>query len=117
MSTEETLKLGIIGLSSGNGHPYSWSAIFNGYDPEEMARCPFPSIPEYLGKRSFPEDAIADAEVTHVWCDSEDAAQSVSKCSLVGNICHSLEELVDSVDAILLARDDAENNLRLNLKP
>ena len=25
-----TLKLGIIGLSEGNGHPYSWSAIFNG---------------------------------------------------------------------------------------
>ena len=48
MSTEETLKLGIIGLSSDNGHPYSWSAIFNGYDPEEMARCPFPGIPEYL---------------------------------------------------------------------
>ena len=26
------LKLGIIGISNGNGHPYSWSAIFNGYD-------------------------------------------------------------------------------------
>ena len=26
------LKIGIIGSSDGNGHPYSWSAIFNGYN-------------------------------------------------------------------------------------
>ena len=30
------LNLGVIGLSEGNGHPYSWSAIFNGYDSVEM---------------------------------------------------------------------------------
>ena len=30
------LKLGVIGMSEGNGHPYSWSAIFNGFDREEM---------------------------------------------------------------------------------
>ena len=33
-------KLGIIGLSPGNGHPYSWSAIFNGYSKEKMAAWP-----------------------------------------------------------------------------
>ena len=33
-----TLKLGVIGLSEGNGHPYSWSAIFNGYDSVEMEK-------------------------------------------------------------------------------
>lgn len=26
------ISLGIIGMTPGNGHPYSWSAIFNGYD-------------------------------------------------------------------------------------
>ena len=39
------LKLGVTGLSSGNGHPYSWAAIINGYDKSEMAKCPFPVIP------------------------------------------------------------------------
>ncbi len=34
--------LGIIGMSPGNGHPYSWAAIFNGYNKEKMAKCPFP---------------------------------------------------------------------------
>ena len=25
------LKLGVVGLSEGNGHPYSWSAIFKSF--------------------------------------------------------------------------------------
>src|SRR5690554_2257137 len=44
-----TIRLGVIGLSDGNGHPYSWSAIVNGYDPVAMQACEFPVIPEYLG--------------------------------------------------------------------
>ena len=53
------LKLGIIGLSEGNGHPYSWSAIFNGYDSTAMEECGFQAIPRYLEKQQFPKDAIA----------------------------------------------------------
>ena len=30
--TSEKFRLGLIGMSTGNGHPYSWSAICNGYD-------------------------------------------------------------------------------------
>ena len=30
------IKTGMIGISSGNGHPYSWSAIVNGYDKIEI---------------------------------------------------------------------------------
>ena len=32
------LKFGIVGLNAGNGHPYSFSAVFNGYDPEALER-------------------------------------------------------------------------------
>jgi|GEM_PF-4815020 len=28
------IHLGVIGMTEGNGHPYSWSAIINGYDSE-----------------------------------------------------------------------------------
>ena len=63
------LKLGIIGMSEGNGHPYSWSSIFNGYNAAHMQECPFAAIPEYLSKQKFPEDSLAHlGEVTHVWC-------------------------------------------------
>ena len=45
------IKIGILGFTEGNGHPYSWSAMFNGYDPAEMETCGFPVIPRYLEKQ------------------------------------------------------------------
>ena len=30
------IKIGIIGYSEGNGHPYSYSSIFNGFDKISM---------------------------------------------------------------------------------
>jgi len=62
-----TLRLGVIGLSPGNGHPYSWSAIFNGYNLQAMEECGFPVIPRYLEKQNFPDDGIQSAKVTHIW--------------------------------------------------
>ncbi|MDD3926903.1 MAG: hypothetical protein PHT33_09620 [bacterium] len=32
------IRLAMLGMVDGNGHPYSWSAIFNGYDREEGGR-------------------------------------------------------------------------------
>ena len=50
MAQESDLRLAMLGMVDGNGHPYSWSAMFNGYDPEVMADCPYAGIPEYLDK-------------------------------------------------------------------
>ena len=33
---DKELKIGILGMTEGNGHPYSWSAMFNGYTKEYM---------------------------------------------------------------------------------
>ncbi len=107
-----TLRLGIIGQSPGNGHPYSWAAIFNGYDAEAMATCPFPSIPQYLAEQRFPDASLGDlARVTHIWAQSTDIATHVAKASKITTVCSRLEDMVDHVDGILLARDDAERHL------
>ena len=42
------MKIGIIGESKGNGHPYSWSAIINGFDSNILDKVPFPAIQNYL---------------------------------------------------------------------
>ena len=42
------LRFGIIGLNEGNGHPYSFSAIFNGYDESRLEECPYAAIRAYL---------------------------------------------------------------------
>ena len=30
------IRLAMLGCTPGNGHPYSWSAMFNGYNREAM---------------------------------------------------------------------------------
>jgi len=105
------LRLGVIGMSKGNGHPYSWSAIFNGYDQEAMADCPFPVIPEYLSKESFPNNYLNHlAEVTHIWTQDRNISKQVAKAALIKTVCDSIDDMLGEVDAVLLARDDAENH-------
>ncbi len=105
------LRLGVIGLSPGNGHPYSWSAIFNGYEPAAMEDCGFPVIPRYLEKQRFPDDAIADAKVTHVWTQDVALSKHLAKAARIEQVADRYTDLMGQVDAVLLARDDADTHL------
>lgn len=105
-----TLRLGVIGLSDGNGHPYSWSAIFNGYERAPMEECGFPVIPRYLEKQQWPEDAIAEAKVTHVWTQDPARSRHVAAAARIAHVVEHPEEMIGAVDGILLARDDAETH-------
>ena len=104
------LNLGILGLSEGNGHPYSWSAIFNGYDKKKMENCGFPVIPRYLSMQKFPNDSIGEAKVTHIWTQSEELSEKIAQTCFIKNIVKNYAQMIGKVDAILLARDDAENH-------
>jgi hypothetical protein len=111
MGTEnQHLKLGLIGLSPGNGHPFSWAAIFNGYEPEMMDQCGFPAIPQYLFERKYPGDFLQCAKVTHVWTQDSSLTDVVAAASRIPNKCGNFTEMIGHVDALLLARDDAENH-------
>ena len=104
------IKLGVIGLSEGNGHPYSWSAIINGYDPVLMQDCGFPVIPEYLARQKFPQDSISNAEVTHIWTEDLKLSEHIAKATNISCVVEKLTDMIGEVDAILLARDDSENH-------
>lgn len=109
------LSLGVIGMSPGNGHPYSWSAIFNGFDPKAMASCPFPVIPQYLAEQDWPSAAIPHAKVTHIWTQDAEISQHIAAATCIPHICGQMTDLIDQVDAVLLARDDPENHLSMAL--
>lgn len=111
----DALRLGILGMSDGNGHPYSWAAIFNGYDEIEMAKCPFHVIPEYLSKQKFPEDSIAFANVTHIWTQDPIVSDNIARASKIHHVVSDAKDMIGCVDAILLARDDFENHLGMSL--
>lgn len=106
------LKLGVIGLSEGNGHPYSWSSIFNGYNENAMEKCGFPVIPRYLEKQSWPECQLTSGHVEWVWSQNRKLSQQIADSTHIPNIALNIDELIQNVDAVLLARDDAENHLR-----
>ncbi len=106
------LRLGIIGMNDGNGHPYSYSALFNGYDPKALAElCPFPLIKEYLPKEHRNENQILGAKVTHVWTQDQKLSKKIAQVSLIPNIVEEFTDLLKHVDAVLIARDDPENHL------
>ena len=45
------LNIGIIGSNEGNGHPISFSSIFNGYNKKYLNKfCKFDLIKQYLPK-------------------------------------------------------------------
>jgi predicted dehydrogenase len=106
-----TLKLGLIGMSEGNGHPYSWAAICNGYSPEHMAACEFPVIPEYLAEQDWPDARIPGVEVTHVWTQAPVLSNRIARAALIPHVVNDPADMLASVDGVLLARDDAENHL------
>ena len=104
------LNLGLIGFSEGNGHPFSWSAIFNGYNSDAMEQCGFPAIPRYLEKQEWPRDRIHGANVSMVWTQDLKLSESIAKAGLIPTVVEDLQDMVGRVDGVLLARDDSENH-------
>jgi hypothetical protein len=102
---QKPLRLAMLGMVDGNGHPYSWSAIFNGYDREKMAVCPFPAIPAYLGREPTEAFGIDGARVTHVWTDNPGDAPRVAAASRIPNVEARPEDVIGKVDAVVVATD------------
>ena len=107
----KVIRLGVIGMSPGNGHPYSWSAICNGFNILHMKSCGFPVIPSYLSSHKYPEDFIQDAVVSHVWTQDLNLSRHIAMASNIENVVADFRDMVGHVDAILLARDDASMHL------
>ena len=102
----------MLGMIEGNGHPYSWSAIVNGYRPELMAACPYPGITAYLGKQELGTVRIPGARVTHIWTDNPEDAPKVAAASRIENVVARPEDVIGKVDAVILATDDGNDHVR-----
>ena len=107
------IKIGIIGESEGNGHPFSWSAIVNGYYPEKMGSCDYESIPKYLARQEWERPHVPNAIFTHIWTEEISRTKFIAETCKNLTVATSLRELVSKVDAIIIARDDYLQNLRL----
>ncbi|MEI8245791.1 MAG: hypothetical protein WCI51_08175 [Lentisphaerota bacterium] len=105
------LKLGIIGINEGNGHPYSYTAVFNGYNEKALdENCPFEIIKKYLKTHHRNQEFIKDARVTHIWTQDRGLSENVASVSNIPHIANSIEDLIENVDAVVFARDDMWNH-------
>jgi len=100
------IRLAMLGMIEGNGHPFSWSAIINGrYDRQAMADCGYEVIPEYLGAQPPAALGIEGAEVTHVWCDDPADSRRVARAAYIDNVVDRPEDVIGQVDAAIIATD------------
>ena len=105
------IKIAMLGMVDGNGHPYSWSAMFNGYNKEAMEDCGFPVIPRYLEKEPEKNFGIRGAKVTHIWTDDPQDANKVSVASKIPNIVENFEDVIGQVDAVIVATDKGDEHV------
>ncbi len=105
--------LGIIGLSEGNGHPFSYSSIINGYSPEGLAASGWPGIYDYVRRRHASEFGLADWKVTHAWTQDPEATSRLCAASSIPNAARDYHEFLGKVDAVIIARDDYETHFAM----
>lgn len=108
-----TLRAGVLGLSEGNGHPFSFSAIANGYDEAGMAASGWPVIHDYLRQRDASEFGGLGMAVTHAWTQDPDTTARLCRACRIGTAVAHPHDLIGQVDVVLLARDDHERHLEL----
>jgi Oxidoreductase family, NAD-binding Rossmann fold len=109
------IRTGVIGLSEGNGHPFSFSAIINGYDEASFGQAGWPVILNYLKLQSSERFGVPDVRVTHAW--TQDAAITKKLCAAccIDTACTQPSDMLGHVDAVIIARDDWETHAALAL--
>ncbi|CAL1520737.1 Gfo/Idh/MocA family oxidoreductase [Chitinophaga sp. MM2321] len=108
------IKIGMIGMSPGNAHPYSWSAIINGcFKGDEIIRVGYPAVAHYL-EANKDTIGISGAKVTHIWTQDKTISQSIAATTHIENIVDNLEDMVGVVDAVILSRDDAQQHVTMS---
>lgn len=104
------LRLGILGLSTGNGHPFSFSAIVNGYDDKAFAEAGWPVIHDYLRRRKTEEFGLGDAQVTHAWTQDPDVTRRLCAAARISHAVADPKQMLGQIDAAIVARDDQETH-------
>ena len=107
------IKLGMIGLSEGNGHPFSFSSIINGYSDSGLADSGWPGIYDYVRRRDLSEFGFDGVQVTHAWTQDQDVTRKLCASSRIQYTVDLAEDMIGNVDGVIIARDDYENHLSM----
>ena len=104
---------GIIGVSEGNGHPFSYGSIINGYSPEGLAASGWPGIYEYVRRRHDSEFGLHGWTITHAWTQDPETTKKLCAACHIPNGVSDYREFLGEVDAVIIARDDYETHFEM----
>ena len=109
------LSVGVIGLSEGNGHPFSFSALVNGYAEAGWPAAGWDVIWRYLRERDPAEFGFPGVSVTHAWTQDEAVTTKLCAACQIPNVVKTPTDFIGQVDAVLVARDDFQTHAGLAL--
>jgi len=104
---------GIIGVSEGNGHPFSYGSIINGYDPAGLAASGWPGIYEYVRRRHASEFGLHGWTITHAWTQDPETTKRLCSACRIPNGVGDYRDFMGKVDAVIIARDDYETHFEM----
>ncbi|HLO78454.1 MAG TPA: Gfo/Idh/MocA family oxidoreductase [Magnetospirillum sp.] len=105
------MRIGVIGLSPGNGHPFSFSAIVNGFDEAAFEQAGWPVILNYLKAKGPQEFGFDGVRVTHAWTQDADLTRKLCAACRIDNAVAQPADMLGQVDAVMVLRDDAETHM------
>ena len=108
-----TMDVGILGHSPGNGHPFSYSAIINGYSDAGLREAGWPVIYDYVRRRHFSDFGVEGLHVTCAWTQDAAVTEALCRAANIANTVASPTEMLGQVDAVIVARDDAASHRAL----
>lgn len=109
------IRAGIIGFSEGNGHPFSFSAIANGYNPESFKASGWDGIYNYLQRKDPSDFGISGLSIHSVWTQDLELSKTIAAACKIPHISKSTEQMLEQVDAVIIARDDWQSHFDLAL--
>lgn len=107
------IRVGIAGLSEGNGHPFSFAAIINGYSDTKFTEAGWPVILKYLRDAPSGQDGIPGVRVTHAWTQDADITEMLCAATKIKNRSQNLIDMIEEIDALIIARDDWEEHFKM----
>lgn len=110
------IKIGAIGIGEGNGHPFSFSSIINGFNSIEMKKSGWENIYDYLTERGESEFGFDKIKIVHVWTQNKDETIQIVKATKTENTVDRLGDMIPEVNGVIVARDDYKNHFKIASK-
>ncbi|RKL69103.1 hypothetical protein CR203_03435 [Salipaludibacillus neizhouensis] len=104
------MKVGIVGFNESNGHPFSFSAIINGYRPNAISNAGWRVIQKYLDLRDQSEFGFEGINITHAWTQDTAFTKELCYACKIPNPLSKITNMLEEVDAVIIARDDYQSH-------